>query len=414
MIEFKGLRMLKKLSCCLLLLCSAMLAHADLPLEKPSAAVLGDHAGKHWFWVWGVGAPAMIDGHAYLFDDSGKQLGQLSAGVAPGNLFLPSKRNEVFSVQTYFSRGTTGQRTDLVAVYDATTLHRKREIQVPPKRMTAINYTGLSVMSDDERFLLLQNYTPAQTISIVDLDADAFVTEVETPGCASIYPAGPRDFYSICGDGGFFHLRIDDAGHPVLRERVAPLFDPVKDFLAVTASRLGSTWYFVSSQNNVYALDMTATGIKLTDKWSLVSDSERADNWRISGMENTAIHRDSGRLFVLMHQGGADTRKDPASEVWAYNLKTHSRVARFELNDMTLSLAVSQGPNPRLYTVDFIVPLPYLAKAWIYLTQGKTGIMKVMQQGIGIYDAQTGKTLHQITGLQQGFLSAALPWGGGK
>ncbi len=236
--------MLKQFASCLLLVCCATIARADIPIEKAGVEVLPDHTEKHWFWVWGNSAPSQVDGRATLFDDNGRQIGMVSTGFWPGNLIPSAKHDELFSVETYFSRSVRGERTDVVSVYDPKTLRPKREIKVPPKRMTSVDYTGMNVMSDDERFLLIQNYTPAQSISIVDLDSSKFVGEVETPGCASIYPAGDRDFYSICGDGGFLHLRLDDSGHPILRERVAPLFDPVKDFLETEATRFGNTWYF--------------------------------------------------------------------------------------------------------------------------------------------------------------------------
>jgi methylamine dehydrogenase heavy chain len=406
----KGNRMRRYLVGCLLVVSAAIGARADIPVETPHTEILADHAGKGWFWVWGIGAPTILDGRDYLFDASGKQLGLLSTGAYAGALLHSVKRDELLSVETYFSRGSRGERIDVVTVYDPKTLLVKREIRIPPKRAVVLGYVGLAVMSDDERFLLVQNFTPAQTISIVDLDANKFVAEVETPGCASIYAAGERDFYSTCGDGGFFHLRLDDGGRAIVRERIAPVFDPIKDFLTTEASRLGNTWYFVSQQSNVYELEMSPSGVKLVGKWSLVSDWERNRNWRISGDENTAIHRRSGRLFVLMHKGGPETRTDPATEIWVYDLKTHERLSRIDLKEMTMSMAISQDAEPRIYTVDFIVPMPYLAKLYVYLTAGQDGIVKVMRNGVGIYDAGSGERLREIDGIAGGILSAVLPW----
>ena len=129
--------------------------------------VLQDHVGKGWFWVWGNHAPSQIDGRAILFDDNGKHLGELNTGYWPNSLIPSAKRDELFSVETYFSRGLRGDRTDVVTVYDPRTLKAKREIPIPPKRANALGNTGLAVMSDDERFLLIFNYTPAQSVSVV-------------------------------------------------------------------------------------------------------------------------------------------------------------------------------------------------------------------------------------------------------
>ncbi len=405
-----GVRMLRPTGVWLLLLCGAVAAHAETPTEKAAVEVLPDHAGKQWFWVWGNGAPAQIDGRAYLFNDDGRLLGQLNTGFWPNNLISSEKRNELFAVETYFSRGLRGTRTDVVTVYDPRTLAAKREIPIPPKRITSLGSTGLSVLSDDERFLLVFNYTPAQSVSIVDLDSSRFVTEVETPGCAALYPAGDRDFYLLCGDGGFLHLRLNNEGQPVLSERIAPVFVPTRDFLTTAASRLNNTWYFVSHDNNVYALDMKPEGLKLADKWSLLSDGERKKDWRISGIQHTAILRSRGQLYVLMHQGAPDTQEEPGTEAWVFDLRDHQRISRIKLKEQSISIGVSQGAAPRLYSVDFFVPMPYLAMMWVALTKGQDALMKVMQQCITIYDAQTGEAIHRIDGLPVGYLDTVAAW----
>jgi len=381
-----------------------------VPVEKAVVEVLPVHSGKDWFWVWGNHAPSQVDGRALLFDGEGRNLGQLNTGFWPNNLIPSQKRSELYSVETYFSRGLRGQRTDVVTVYDSRKLSPLREIPIPPRRINALGSTGLSVVSDDERFLLVLNYTPAQSISVVDLAAGRFVTEIETPGCASIYPAGARDFYSICGDGSFLHLRLDDTGNPVLRQRTARMFDPVRDFLTTAASRSGPTWYFVSLQNNVYALQMTAAGVRNAGKWSLTSAKERKDNWRISGVQHTAMHRDSGRLFVLMHQGDPDTQQEPGTEVWVYDIKTQSRIERIKLEELSIAIGVSQGARPRLYSVDFFWPMPTLATMWVYLTKGEDELMKSVQQCITVYDADDGEFLRRIDGLPSGYLSVVEPW----
>ena len=396
--------------CGLLLAAHLPPALAEIAPEQGSVEVLEKHDGQHWFWIWGNRAPSMIDGRALLFDDSGRMLGQLDTGFWFNNLLPSASRNELFAVETYFSRGNRGERTDVVSVYDPLTLKPKREIAIPPKRINALGNTGLSVLSDDERFLLILNYTPAQSISIIDLDADRFVGEVETPGCASIYPAGPRDFYSICGDGGFLHLRLDEQGAVVLKQRSQPLFDPLKDLFTTSASRIGDTWYFVSRENHAYAVQMTPDELKVSRSWSLVSDDERADDWRISGVHHTAVHAETGRLFVLMHQGGPETFQEPGTEVWVYDVQTGEKRQTLELKELSLSIGVSPGAQPRLYSVDYVMPMPFLATAWIFATEGKDGVVRRLQQQVNLYDADSGEHLRTVDGLPYGYLNMVLPW----
>ena len=404
--------MFKRLATYLLLgsLAQLPLVQAEIQPEQSGVESLGKHDGQHWFWLWGNRAPSMIDGRALLFDDSGNMLGQLDTGFWFNSLLPAPARNELFSVETYFSRGTRGERSDLVTVYDPLTLSPKREIAIPAKRINALGNTGVSVLSDDERFLLVLNYTPAQSISIVDLDTDRFVGEVETPGCASIYPAGKRDFYSICGDGSFLHLRLDDQGQVLLKERSQPLFDPLQDLLSTAASRIGDTWYFVSRENYVYAVQMSADQLQLSNKWSLLSADEREDDWRISGVQHTAVHIDSGRLFVLMHQGAAQTFQEPGTHVWVYDVQAAQKVQALKLEELGLSIGVSQGAQPRLYSLDFVLPMPYLAQVWVYLSEGNDGVLRRLQQELNSYDAVTGKHLRTVNGLPYGYLNMVLPW----
>jgi len=406
--------LMRLIGCCTL--CSLLLAlpvtvtHAEIQPEQAGVEVLASHEGQHWFWLWGNRAPSMIDGRAFLFDDNGKMLGQLDTGFWFNSLLPAPSRNELFAVETYFSRGTRGTRSDMVTVYDPLTLTPKREIAIPPKRINALGNTGLSVLSDDERFLLVLNFTPAQSMSIVDLDADRFVGEVETPGCASIYPAGARDFYSICGDGGFLHLRLGEQGEVLLKERSKPLFDPLQDLLTTAASRIGDTWYFVSRESQVYAIQMGSDQLSVTKQWSLVSDDERNDDWRISGIQHSAVHAESGRLFVLMHQGAPETFQEPGTEVWVFDVQRGEKVHSIELEELSIAIGVSPGAQPRLYSVDFILPMPLLAGAWIYLTEGNDGVLRRLQQQVNLYDVDSGEHLRSIDGLPYGYLNMVLPW----
>lgn len=383
---------------------------AQIAPEKAGVAVLGDHTGKGWFWVGGNRAPSQIDGRFFLFDDEGRMRGQLNNGYWPNTILTSRLGDEIYAPETYFARGLRGERTDVVTVYDGKTLLPKREVKLPPKRMTALSSVGLEILTDDERFMLVFNYTPAQSISVVDLKANRFVTEIDTPGCAAMYPAGDRDVHVICGDGGLLHVRLNDSGQVALKERIAPLFDPINDFINTTAARKGNTWYFLSRQNNVVGIEMTASSARVAEKWSLLTNSERKADWRYSGVQHIAIDRAGDRLYTLMHQGEEKTSQEPGTEVWVFDLKTQKKIDTIKMKEMTLSIALGQGTTPRLYTIDFIVPMPYLAMLWVYLTEGQDGIYRVMQQAVSIYDSASGKRLQHVRGMPSGYLNTIVPW----
>ncbi|MFJ4373937.1 amine dehydrogenase large subunit [Pseudomonas japonica] len=401
---------LRHLLCGLSLCAGAASAFAGFVPEQARVEVLDEHRDQHWFWIWGSNAPNMVDGRAYLFDDQGRNLGQLSTGIWSNGLQLAQGRDELYATEIHFSRGVRGKRSDVVTVYDARTLSPKHEIEIPAKRMTALISTGLSVLSDDERFLLVLNFTPAQSISVVDLERQRFVSEVPIPGCASIYPAGPRDFFAICGNGGFFHLRLDDQGQVTRQERTPPAFDPLKDLLLTTGVRDGDTWYFVSQQNHAYALGMSAAGVQPLAQWSLLSDEERSDGWGIAGNHGVALHRQSGRLFVLMHKDLPENYQKPGTEVWVYDVRTRQRLARLPLKEQSTAIGVSQGAQPRLYSLDWVAPMPRPFALWIYLTEGEAGLTPLLRQAVNLYDADSGEHLRSVGDIPLGFLNVVMPW----
>ncbi len=361
--------------------------------EIPKTETLPNNDGQEWFWITGYRIPSLVDGQAYLMGQDGKRLGQLSTGYWFNNLVNAHKRNEIITVETHFSRGTRGERSDLVVMHDINNLSFKKEIKIPSKRMNGVRNDGLVNLTEDEKFLLVVNYTPAQSVSIVDLDKGEFVEEVETPGCSVLYAAGNRDFYSICGNGGFMQIKLGDDGRVVSRTRTEPLFDSVNDFLTISASRIGNIWYFVSRQHNVYAIKMDGDHIELLDQWSLTTESEREDEWIISGMQHTAAHEASGELYVLMHQGEEKSFEEPGTDVWVYDVKTKKKVREIELEDLALSIAVSQKDNPRLYTLDLYFPVPFVVVMWTFLMDGLPGIEKFARQRASTYDASEGELL---------------------
>ena len=57
-------------------------------------------------------------------------------------------------------------------------------------------------------------------------------------------------------------------------------------------------------------------------------------NWRPGGYQTHAFHPKSGVLYVLMHKGGAEgSHKNPAEEIWAYDLRNKKLLSRSPTSD---------------------------------------------------------------------------------
>jgi methylamine dehydrogenase heavy chain len=257
----------------------------------------------------------------------------------------------IYSPETYFSRGTRGVRTDVVTLYDPAHLAPVGEIVVPPKRSSNMPMMANAQLTDDGRFLLIYNFTPAQSVTVVDTKARKFVGEVETSGCALIYPTGPRSFFSLCADGALLHTVLDDTGHSKSSDRTQPLFDVEHDPVTEKGVRVGDTWYFVSFGGTMYPVKVQNGTLKLQKTWSLLSAAEKSQGWRPGGLQQLAVHAGLNRLYSIMHQGPLETHKDPGREVWVYDLAHQSRTQTIAMKNNSGSIQVSRDARPLLFSI---------------------------------------------------------------
>jgi methylamine dehydrogenase heavy chain len=332
--------------------------------------------GPHWVWVNDMAFFAFPDGRAFLVDgDRGRMLGMLSTGYSFTALVIPKAGGVIYSPETYFSRGTRGTRTDVVTIYDATHLQPVAEIEIPPKRASIMPMLAAQVLTDDDRFLLIYNFTPAQSVTVVDTQARKFVGEIETSGCALIYPTGPRTFFSICGDGALLETTLTDAGTVARSERTAELIDVLKDPITEKGVRRGDTWLFASFEGVLHPLRATAAGVEAQPAWPLFTPQELAQHWRTGGLQHLAVHGTSGRLFAIVHQGGPETHKDLGEEIWVYDLATHRRVQTIAMRNKVGSIQVSQDSQPLLFACS------------------------LESNRLDVYDATSGKYLRSVDAL---------------
>jgi methylamine dehydrogenase heavy chain len=168
---------------------------------------------------------------------------------------------------------------------------------------------------------------------------------------------------------------LDASGKVVMGGVSKPLWSQA-DLATEKAVRVGdSRWMFFTFNSQVMVIDGAGDKPKIAEQWSLVGANP--DGWRIGGVQPSAYHAGTGRLFVLMHQGGPNTRKDPGKEIWVFDVKTRQRVQRIELASPATSIAVSQDAAPLLYATEFGVPM------------------------LSIYDAVTGNKLRTVEQLGQ-------------
>lgn len=346
----------------ILLAVVASLALVEVGRTATSATQPNDPAGKvqtlptpsppHWIWVNDFVFPHMVSGKALLVDgDTGRFIGQLDTGFGAMRVVPSLDGKLIFSPETYFSRGSRGERTDVVTVYDPATLAPLGEIGIPPKRSSNMPMMANAQLTDDGRFLLIYNFTPAQTITVVDTRLRKFVGEVETSGCALVFPTGPRSFLSLCADGALLHTVLDDSGHAKQSDRSEPVFDVDHDPVTEKGVRIGDTWYFVSFGGTMYPVKVDNGKLQPQKSWSLLSAAEKAQSWRPGGLQQLAVHAGLNRLYSIMHQGPLETHKDPGREVWVYDLARQTRIQKIAMKNDSGSIQVSRDAHPLMFSI---------------------------------------------------------------
>lgn len=334
------------LATAILSLAFAMPAGAELPVDTLSVNTLGKPE-PHWFWANDVAFFNMADGRTYLYDaDTGEMLGMLSTGIFYAKFETPDDYSMIYSPETYYSRHTRGERTDVLTFYDTKTLQPVHETVLPGKRHSGLVNMGFSTITDNDRFVIVYNFSPAQSVSVVDVEAREATAEIATPGCAMVYAAGDASFMMMCGNGSLMTVRLDDAGKEASRVRSQPFFDTRQDPVMEKPVRVGDTWYFLSFSGKVHEVDVSGETPTFGEPWSLTGDGD--EGWLPGGLQLSTAHAGRRELAVLMHQGGADSHKDPGTELWVYDLDSRDRVRRIELQAPAVSVKVTPDDEPVL------------------------------------------------------------------
>jgi methylamine dehydrogenase heavy chain len=402
------------------------IARAELPAEEIGRVeILPEPFSDTWFWA----SDPVLERVALVDFASNRVLGSVDGGWGITAPLFPQRNSQEFYVpETHYSRGSRGERTDVVTIYESRTLSPVGEVIIPPKRAHNALPNANASLTDDEQFLAVFNMTPAQSISIVDVRNRRFVAEIPTPGCSLTYAAGERRIMMFCADGALLFVSLNPDG--TLREtlRTERLFDPQKDPLTEKGVRAGNTWYFVSFEGYLYSVDIgqaPGDAALFAPPWSLVDDEERADRWRIGGRQLLAIHEASDTAFVLMHQGDIDTHKTGGTHVWTFDISAQRKTGEHALVSpgFTFSGVPTEfgtewvWPFNRLYDVmtGFSLQEPMARPDAIVVTQGEQPTLLLGGQVSGmvaLYDAIGMTFSRRVTTGNYSNLALQLPgWG---
>ncbi|KAB6716479.1 hypothetical protein C8029_08660 [Roseobacter sp. TSBP12] len=274
--------------------------------------------------------------------------GTMAAGLQAHSAISRDGQTAYYA-SNFQARMVRGPRTDVLTVFDIPTLSVREEIVLPTQIAQYTTNQSLTRLSADERFLFIQNSTPATSVTVVDLAASSFAVEVPTPGCFGIYPTlEGSGFSTICADGAFMSVTLDETGKTFTTSRSTPVFDPNKDPLYLTFDRYEGDLYFITYSGAIVHLSDEGGTVKLVE----TIPSFGADlNWAPGGYNPFTINEAHGVLFMAMkeiEEPGAHYHA--SSEIWAYDLKARKLLFRSQGKGLS-SVFVSDAETPLLYSL---------------------------------------------------------------
>lgn len=345
--------MIKRGALGLLLVCACAGGRAELPAE--SIGVVEALPPVHpdtWVYAHDTNFFSLNDAKVVLVDvaaEKRRYKGSIPSAQFPSFL-AGTTRPELYVAETVHSRRLRGERTDLITIYDKATLAPVGEIVLPGnKRGMIVTHKNTLQFLNGEKWLLLYNFTPAVSVSVIDIDKRKILSEASIAGCSMIYPSGGRSFGSLCGDNTMLVTHLDQQGQVAKQERTSPFFNADDDPVFAKPAVIRGVHYFPSFKGRVHPVDLSGAEPNIREDWSLLDEQDRAGNWRPGGWQIATAHEASQRLFVLMHPDGVDgSHKGGGAEVWVYDAPSGQRLNRMVLKEWGVSIEVTQGEKPYL------------------------------------------------------------------
>jgi len=309
---------------------------------------LPDAWPAHWVIIQDGAFFHMNNGKYIVVDADSDDVARRIKGTFDGSFisqFYQAKtRPEMYVSETFYSRGTRGIRTDVVTIYDKQNLAPTGEIVIPAKRASQMPMNFHMQLVDDEKIGLVYNFTPATSVTVLDMVDKSFLTEIPTPGCSLVYPMAGRAFASICTDGSMLSVQLDEEGNQESTDRTDVFFDANGDALIEKAAIVDGIAYFPTFLGRMFPIDLNGDSISVGEPWSLLGAGD--DGWRPGGLSVTGTNSD-GNVFVLMHPDGYEgSHKDPGTEVWIFDTEAERRVNRIALNLPAISIGLTRDDQP--------------------------------------------------------------------
>lgn len=258
----------------------------------------------------------------------------------------------IAQASTVYSRIARGDRTDYIEVFDPQSLLPVADIELPEgsERFLVGTYQWMNSLTPDNKKYLYYQFSPSPSVGIVDLEGKTFERTVEVPDCYHIFPATPTVFYMNCRDGSLARVDVSGEEPQITNTEVFHTEDELLINHPAFAMRSGRL-VWPTYTGKIFQADLTGEAATFRAPIEALTEAERADNWRPGGWQQTAYHRPSDTIYLLVDQRDQWRHKTASRFVVAINAATGERIAKHELGHEIDSINVSQDDNPLLYAL---------------------------------------------------------------
>lgn len=317
-------------------------AVSSLPAEYPAG----------WVLALDIHFNAIVDGRVAIVDtrDPVQPLKGLVRAAQFGSLIYSPDKREIYTAETFYSRLTRGERTDAITIWDTATLAPKGEILLPGgKRQQAVPYLGQFQLTNGGKWALVTNFTPAQSVTVVDLEGRRVLGDVDLPGCAHVFATGARGFSSFCADGSMISVQLDDKGGVASSSTMQSVQDLDNQPLFGNPAMVGRTAWFVSYRGQLKGFDLSGPSAKpLAVTANVGTAPGGAPEWRPGGWQVLASDA-KGLLYVLMSANGREgSHKDGGTQVWVVDPVKNTQLRRIDLGGLASSITITREAKPNL------------------------------------------------------------------
>lgn len=327
----------------------AALVAADMePLAFEGIGTIETLKGKYkddWFFAHDANFNTLAVGKVMIIDAGGGQIdyrGAIDAAQFASFVQAPD-RGELYVAETFYARGTRGNRTDVVTIYDRDNLKTIGEIVLPNNnRAMHVTQKATLQLTGNGKFLLVYTFTPATGMAVIDLDTRKIVNEVDTSGCILAYPAGEQGFAAMCGDGTMASFTLADNGQVQNRYESTSFNDIDKNPLFTMSTRVGDIVYYPSFEGYLQGVRLGDSAPQPLDIWHFAEGTDRKPSgWQMITGDN------QGRVYVLMRPNAKPgDHKYGGNEIWVLDPVKREILRKIELAEESISIEVSHSDKP--------------------------------------------------------------------